>query len=134
MVVSTFCLFWVVVGGCWMVLAGFGCFWEVACFITNEKYIIQGSVNYLEEHGGGWINWKRNQPTASNMGGVWEWQIRSDRMILSFLMITHGGSLTDESIADLAGWDGSKCQFSSINRDNHDVASLIPQSPITLIL
>ena len=91
----------VVVGGCWMVLAGFSCFWEVACFITNEKCIIQGSVNYLEEHGGGWTNWKRNQPTASNMGGVWEWQIRSDRMILSFLMITHGGSLTDESLQTL---------------------------------
>ena len=25
--------------------------------------------NYLEEHGGEWINWKRNPPFASNMGG-----------------------------------------------------------------
>ena len=24
--------------------------------------------NYLEEHGGEWINWKRNPPFTSNMG------------------------------------------------------------------
>ena len=26
--------------------------------------------NHLEEHGGKWINWKRNPPLPSNMGGV----------------------------------------------------------------
>ena len=39
--------------------------------------------NYLEEHGGEWINWKRNPPFASNMGGVWEQQIQGARMILN---------------------------------------------------
>ena len=31
-----------------------------------------GISNYLEEHGGEWINWKRNSPFAGNIGRVWE--------------------------------------------------------------
>ena len=54
--------------------------------------------NYLEEHGGEWINWKRNPPFASNMGGVWERQILSTQMIFNSLLKTSGGSLRDESL------------------------------------
>ena len=49
------------------------------------------------EHGGQWIQWKRNPPTDSNMGGVWECQIRSALSILVGLLKIHGASLNDES-------------------------------------
>ena len=39
--------------------------------------------DFLEESGGDWMVWKRNPPLASNMGGVWERQIRSARSILN---------------------------------------------------
>ena len=32
---------------------------------------------FLEENGGDWMVWKRNPRHASNMGGVWEQQIRT---------------------------------------------------------
>ena len=38
------------------------------------------------EHGGQWIQWKRNLPTASNMIGVWEHQIKSACSILVALL------------------------------------------------
>ena len=44
------------------------------------------------DHGGQWIQWKRNPPTASNIG-VWERQIRSARSILIALLKIHGTSL-----------------------------------------
>ena len=37
---------------------------------------------FMLEHGSQWIQWKSNLPTASNMGGEWERQIRSTRPIL----------------------------------------------------
>ena len=37
----------------------------------NHKKII----DFMLEHGGQWIKWKSNPPTASNMGGAWECQI-----------------------------------------------------------
>ena len=45
-----------------------------------------------------WIQWKKNPPLASHMGGVWERQIWSTRNILSSLMKTHIASLDDESL------------------------------------
>ena len=50
------------------------------------------------EHGGQWIQWKRNPPTASHMGGVWKRQIRSAHSILVALLKIHGTSLNDESL------------------------------------
>ena len=73
--------------------------------------------NYLKEHSGEWMNWKRNPPFASNMGGVWEWQIWSARMILCSLLKTHGGNLT-WIIADTAGWSGYNCQSGPLPPDN----------------
>ena len=56
---------------------------------------------FLQSQGADWIEWKRNPPAASHMGGVWERQIRSVRAILSSLMKTHGHSLDDESLRTL---------------------------------
>ena len=52
--------------------------------------------NFLKENGGEWMIWKRNPPLSSNMGGVWERQIRSARAILNSLLKTHGSSLSDD--------------------------------------
>ena len=50
------------------------------------------------EHGDQWIQWKRNPPTTSNMGGVWEHQIRSASSVLVALLKIHGTSLNYESL------------------------------------
>ena len=50
---------------------------------------------------GEWLIWKHNPPTASNMGGVWEQQIRSARSISASLLKQHGESLNDESLRTL---------------------------------
>ena len=60
---------------------------------------------------------KRNPPASSNMGCVWERQIRTARKILESLLTSHGASLSDESFTDLLS----------------DVNSLIPLSPINLL-
>ena len=48
-----------------------------------------------------WVQWKRNPPSASHMGGVWERQIHSVRSILTALMREHGRGLDDESFRTL---------------------------------
>ena len=40
-------------------------------------------------------------PFASNMGGVWEQQIRRTHSILNSLLKTHGSNLTEESLETL---------------------------------
>ena len=45
---------------------------------------IQRSVR--REFKADWVQWKRNPPSASLMGGVWERQIRSVHSILAALM------------------------------------------------
>ena len=57
--------------------------------------------NLLKENGGEWMIWKRNPPLSSNMGGVWERQIRSARAILNSLLKTHGSSLSDDYLQTL---------------------------------
>ena len=57
--------------------------------------------NFLKENGGEWMIFKRNPQLSSNMGGVWERQIRSARAILNSLLQTHGRSLSDESLQPL---------------------------------
>ena len=60
----------------------------------NHKKINEFILN----HGGRWIQWKRNPPTASNMEGVWEYQIRSACSILIALLKIYGTRLNDESL------------------------------------
>ena len=88
---------------------------------------------FLEENGGGWIVWRRNPPLASNMGGVWERQIRSARTILNSLLKTHGTQLKEESLETLlieveAIINSRPLTTEVIN----DVRSLVPLSPINL--
>ena len=53
---------------------------------------------FLQNIGADYINWHRNPPALSHMGGVWERQIRSASTILMSLLHTHGRSLNDESL------------------------------------
>ena len=54
--------------------------------------------DFMRDNDGEWMLCKRNQPSISDMCGVWEKQIRSARTILSSLLKTHGYSLNDESL------------------------------------
>ena len=67
---------------------------------------IQGNHEEIQKsqlrHNTSWcITWKRNPPTASHMGGVWERQIKSIRSILSALIREHSKMLDDESLRTL---------------------------------
>ena len=57
--------------------------------------------SFLQENGADWILWHNNPPGASHMGGVWERQIRSAKIILEGLLKTHSHSLNDESLRTL---------------------------------
>jgi len=58
-------------------------------------------ANYLQSEMCDWIDWEKNTPNASHMGGVWERQIRTVRSILSSLMKSHDSVLNDESFNTL---------------------------------
>ena len=53
------------------------------------------------KHECGWIEWQKNPPEASHMGGVWERQIRTVRNVLSSLLKEHSGRLDDEALQTL---------------------------------
>ena len=57
--------------------------------------------DFLAENNCDWMEWERNPPTASHMGGVWERQIRSVREILQSLLKSNAHILNDESLHTL---------------------------------
>ena len=91
------------------------------------------TYNFLKENGGEWMIWKRNPPLSSNMGGVWECQIRSARAILNFLLKTHGSSLSDESLQTLVVGVVAIIDSCPLTTDVlSDATSLAPLSPVNL--
>ena len=54
--------------------------------------------DFLKETDGEWIIWKRNPQLSSNMGGVWELEIRRARAILNSLLKIPLNSLCDRSL------------------------------------
>ena len=58
-------------------------------------------AGFLLKNSCDWIEWEKNPPTASHMGGVWERQIRSVRNVLSSSLRTHAARLNDESLRTL---------------------------------
>ena len=89
---------------------------------------------YSQQHGGEWIWWKRNSPLASNMGGVWERQIRTARNILNSLLKRHGASLTDESLQTLLTEVEAIVNSRPLTTDViNDVTSPVPLSSINLL-
>ena len=86
------------------------------------------------ELGGEWIIWKRNPPVASNMGGVWERQIRSARSILSAMFKNHGESINFESLRTLlVKVEGIINSWPTTCESIDDLYSIIPLSPMQLL-
>ena len=56
---------------------------------------------HLLKSGTDWANWQKNPPGASQMGGIWDCQIRSARTILEALLKTHGSILNEENLRTL---------------------------------
>ena len=81
-----------------------------------------------------WIDWEFNPPSASYHGGIWERQIRSDKQILSGILLNHGKSLNDESSRTLL------CEVENVLNTRpltvqclNDPLSLAPLSPSNLL-
>ena len=71
--------------------------WKKAYNAMNHKKISE----FLLAESCDWIQWKKQPPSASHMGGVWERQIRSVRGVLTALLKEHSSSLSDESFRTL---------------------------------
>ena len=56
---------------------------------------------FLLKHSCDWIEWQKNPPESSHMGGVWERQIRTVRNVLQSLLKDIPGKLDDESLRTL---------------------------------
>ena len=54
--------------------------------------------DFLSEEGCDYVTWKRNTPTASHMGGVWERQIRTIKSVLCSLVKSNPRKLDEESL------------------------------------
>ena len=90
--------------------------------------------DFLEENSGDWMVWKRNPPHASNMGGVWERQIRSARSILNSLLKTHGSNLTEQSLQTLVVEVEPIVNSRPLTTEvMNDATSLAPLSPINFL-
>ena len=94
----------------------------------------QKTDDFMRDNGGEWMLWKQNPPSASNMEGVWEMQIRSARTILTSLLKTHGTSLNDKSLHTLLIQVEAIVNWCPLTTDLlSDVNSMIPPSPINPI-
>jgi hypothetical protein len=78
------------------------------------------------------IRWKFNPPFASNMGGVWERQIRSVRKVLAGL--TKEQNLTDESLTTLMCVAEGMVNNRPITTVSDDPKDLEPLTPNHLLL
>ena len=89
---------------------------------------------FFQQNGGEWIWWKKDPLLASNMGGVWECQIKRARNILNPLLKKHGTSLTDEFLHTLLTEAEAIVNSGPPTTDViNDVTSLVPLSPMNLL-
>ena len=79
------------------------------------------------------FKWKRNPPTASHMGGVWERQIRSVRAILSALFGVHGTSLNEEALRTFMAEATGILNSRPLTVDNLNSPDCVPLSPNNLL-
>ena len=95
----------------------------------------QQKINdFMRASGGKWMLWKQNPPSASNMGGVWERQVRNARTILTSLLKTHDTSLNDRSLRTLLIEVEVIANSRPLTADLLvDVNSMMPLSPINLL-
>ena len=105
--------------------------------VAVKKMNHENIKDFLQNNGADYMlfKFKRNPPASNHMGGVWEGQIRSARIILS-LMRTHVLSLSGEAfrtfIAEVAAVLNSR-PLTVDNLSNYDDPSpLCPSQLITL--
>jgi hypothetical protein len=80
-----------------------------------------------------WIVWKKNPPTASHMGGVWERQIRSVRSVLTSLLIEHSQRLNDESFRTILTEAECIVNSSPLSVDSLSDPESLPISPMNIL-
>ena len=94
--------------------------------------------DFLQNNGADYMlfKFKRNPPASSHMGGVWERQIHSARIILSSLMRTHGLSLSGEAFRTFMAEVAAVLNSRPLTADNlsnpDDPLPLCPSQLITL--
>ena len=98
-----------------------------------EEMDHQKIADFLTENGCDWIQWKRNTPTASHTGGVWERQIRSVRNILQSLLKNHAHVLNDESLHTLLLEAESIVNSRPLTVENLNDPESMPLSPNNLL-
>ena len=89
--------------------------------------------DYLCSKSCDWIIWKRNPPSSSHMGGVWERQIRSVRSVLSALLKEHSSLLDDEAFRTLLA--EAECIVNSrpLTVEDMDDPTSVPISPNSIL-
>ena len=91
-------------------------------------------LHFLQNDGTDWVTWKNNPLLGSHMGGVWEYQIKSARVILSALLKQHGTSLNDESLITLLTEVESIVNSRPLTVETlSDIGSEVPLSLINLL-
>ena len=120
-------------GTVWVIRTNSGRNFVGACEEINKAFseMYHKKINeFMLEHGGQWIQWKINPPTASNIGRVWERQIRSAPSISVALLKIHGTSLNDEwlltFLAEAEGIVNTRPITSESLSDDHSQVSLCP--------
>ena len=120
--------------------------WNIRCYIginfLGAKWELQRSLSekgqdkishFLQNGETDWVTWKNIPLSASHMGGVWERQIKSARVILSALLKQHGTSLNDESPITLLTEVESVYSRPLTVETLGDVWSEVALSPINLL-
>ena len=92
-----------------------------------QRALLNEGADYLV------IKWKRNPPSASHMGGVWERQIRSVRAILSALFRVHGASLNDEALRTFMAETTGILNSRPLTVENLNSPDCLPLSPNNLL-
>ena len=86
--------------------------------------------DFLLEKRADWIVWRKNPPMESHIDGVWERQIRSSRIILSYLIRTQSISLDKESLSTLfAEVEAIVNSRLMVVETINDVSSIVALSP-----
>ena len=89
---------------------------------------------FMLEHSGHWIQWKRNPSTGRNMRGVWEQQLRSAPSILVAILKIYVTSLNDKSLqASLAEVEAIVNTRPITPESTSYVHSPVPLYPILLL-
>ena len=110
---------------------------------VGAKSELQRSLSEMDEHkishflqntGTDCVTWKNNPPSGSYMGGVWERQIKSARVVLSSLLKQHGTSLNNESLITLLTEVESIVNSRPLTVETFsDIGIEAPLSPINLL-